>query len=90
MLGLVDKNGAIENTEALITDTVHKDHLDAVLKSLNVKEMIKLEVIEKRLIFLTDEGNSHAKNGSQEFIFVSAMKHGETVTRDEMIKRVGD
>lgn len=48
-----------------------------------------LEVIEKKQIVLTEEGNSYAVNGSPEFQFVSAMKMGEKVDMAEMEGRVG-
>ena len=40
--------GAIDNTEALISDKLPRETLDAVLKSLAVDEYIKLDVIERK------------------------------------------
>jgi len=37
------------------------------LKSLTAEEYIKLEVLERKVIELTDEGNGYAKDGSPEF-----------------------
>lgn len=60
-----------------------------VLKSLNVDEYVVLEVNERRVIELTDEGKSYAENGSPEFQFVSAMQVGEKVSMAEMENRLG-
>ena len=69
------------NTNNVILDTgdfstaqnISKDDLDPVLKSLTSEDYIVLEVIERKLIELTDEGNDYAKNGSPEFQFVNKM-----------------
>jgi len=44
-----------------------KDTLEPVLKSLSAEEYVKLDVIERKEIELTDEGRSYAKDGSPEF-----------------------
>ena len=45
------KDGPIENTEQFsAVNNVSKDELDPVLKSLNVDEYLKLEVIERKEI----------------------------------------
>ena len=59
------------------------------MKSLSAEEYIALEVIEKRVIELTEEGTSYAQAGSPEFQFVSAMAMGEQVDMAEMENRVG-
>jgi len=41
--------------------------LESVLKSLSAEDYIKLNVIERKEIELTDEGKSYAENGSPEF-----------------------
>ena len=63
--------------------------MEPVLKSLLVDDYVKLDVIEKKLIELTDEGNSYAKDGSPEFQFVSKMAMGEKCDMAEMEKRCG-
>ena len=70
----MDKNGSIADSDVFGNDNkLARDQLDAVLKSLSSEEYIKLDVIERRLIELTDEGKGYVKNGSPEFQFVSAM-----------------
>ena len=84
------KGGAIENTEQFSEENkVSREDLDPVLKSLSAEEYVKLEVIEKKLIELTDEGKGYASNGSPEFQFVSKMGQGETVSMPTMEERVG-
>lgn len=63
--------------------------IDPVLKSLVSLDYLVLDVIERRMIELTDEGKSYAVDGSPEFQFVSAMKMGEKVDMAEMESRVG-
>ena len=90
ILQFLDKNGKIADSDNFANDNnLARDQLDAVLKSLSSEEYISLEVIERRLIELTDEGKGYVKNGSPEFQFVSAMKVGELVELPEMEKRVG-
>ena len=90
ILGDLDKAGSIENTESYQEEhKLDREELDPVLKSLSAEEYILLEVIEKKLIELTEEGNGYATNGSPEFQFVSAMKHEESVDMAEMENRVG-
>jgi phenylalanyl-tRNA synthetase alpha chain len=60
-----------------------------VLKSLLVDDYVVLEVIEKKLIELTEEGQSYAKDGSPEFQFVSKMQMGEKCDMAEMENRCG-
>ena len=66
-----------------------KEDMEPVLKSLLVDDYVKLEVLEKKLIELTDEGNSYAKDGSPEFQFVSKMNMGEKCDMADMEKRCG-
>ena len=69
MLGYMDKNkGVIENTEEFSKEQdIPTDQLEPVLKSLLVDDYIVLNVLERKLIELTEEGLSYAKNGSPEF-----------------------
>jgi hypothetical protein len=73
VLGFMDKNkGTIENTEEFAKkESISTEELEPVLKSLLVDEYVILTVLERKLIELTDEGLSYAKNGSPEFQFVS-------------------
>lgn len=78
ILGYLDKNGVIDNTEDFCNnEKLSKEDMEPVLKSLLVDEYLVLEVIEKKLIELTEEGNSYAQEGSPEYQFVSKMKMGE-------------
>lgn len=69
VLGYMDKNkGVIENTEDFSNEqNIPTDQLEPVLKSLLVDDYIVLNVLERKLIELTEEGLSYAKNGSPEF-----------------------
>jgi hypothetical protein len=60
-----------------------------VLKSLLVDEYVALQVIERKVIELTQEGLGYATNGSPEYQFVSKMAVGEKVDMAEMEKRCG-
>jgi len=46
---------------------LEKEAFENTLKSLTAEEYIKLNVIERKEIELTDEGRSYAQNGSPEF-----------------------
>lgn len=65
------------------------EELDPVLKSLVALDYLVLDVIERKVIELTEEGKSYAVNGMPEFQFVSKMKMGEKVDLAEMESRVG-
>ena len=69
VLGFMDKNkGVIENTEDFSKEQdIPTEQLEPVLKSLLVDDYIVLNVLERKLIELTEEGLSYAKNGSPEF-----------------------
>ena len=90
ILGFLDKNGEIGNTEDFCNQQkMSKEDMEPVLKSLLVDDYVVLEVIEKKLIELTDEGNSYAKEGSPEYQFVSKMQMGEKCDMAEMENRCG-
>ena len=90
ILGYLAKQGQIENTEAFcLAEKMSKEDMEPVLKSLLVDDYVVLEVIEKKLIELTEEGQSYANEGSPEFQFVSQMKMGEKCDMAEMEKRCG-
>lgn len=68
VLQYVGKNGKIENTENFVEELgISSAILDPVLKSLVSEDFLVLEVIEKKQIELTEEGQSYAKDGSPEF-----------------------
>ena len=68
VLKYINDNGEIKNTENFDTEQkLEKAALDNTLKSLTAEEYIKLNVIERKEIELTDEGKSYAQNGSPEF-----------------------
>jgi hypothetical protein len=54
-----------------------------------VDEYVALQVIERKVIELTQEGLGYATNGSPEYQFVSKMAVGEKVDMAEMEKRCG-
>ena len=87
VLTYLGQHGTIENTEDFVG--AKKEVLDPVLLSLSAVEYVKLVVIEKKLIELTDEGKGYATNGSPEFQFASKMEMGEKVDIGTMEDRVG-
>ena len=90
ILGYLGKNGGIPNTEDFCnSEKLSKEDMEPVLKSLLVDDYVVLEVIEKKLIELTDEGNSYAQEGSPEYQFVTKMKMGEKCDMAEMENRCG-
>ena len=84
------EHGSIENTENFGNEQgIDKEDLEKVLKSLLVDDFLSLEVIERKVIELTEEGQSYAKNGSPEYQFVQKIAMGEQVDMAEMENRVG-
>ena len=68
VLKFINDNGEIKNTENFdVEQKIDKGMFDNTLKSLTAEEYIKLNVIERKEIELTDEGKSYAANGSPEF-----------------------
>jgi len=61
MLSFLDKNGIIEDTDTFCLQIgITREQLDPVLKSLVAEDYLKVEVIERKLIELTDEGKSYS------------------------------
>lgn len=90
VLQYINDNGEIKNTENFdVEKGLDKSSFDNTLKSLTAEEYIKLNVIERKEIELTDEGKSYAQNGSPEFQFVSNMVVGEVTSMSQMEDKVG-
>ena len=90
VLKYMNDNGEIKNTENFHVELkVDKEAFDNTLKSLSAEEYIKLNVIERKEIELTDEGKSYAQNGSPEFQFVTNMVVGEVTSMATMEAKVG-
>jgi len=90
VLKYINDNGEIKNTENFdIEQKFDKETFENCLKSLTAEEYIKLNVIERKEIELTDEGKSYAQNGSPEFQFVSNMVVGEVTSMATMDEKVG-
>ena len=67
-MAYVNEHETIANTEEYCSSTgISKEDLEPVLKSLSVEEYLKLSVLERKEIELTDEGKGYAQNGSPEF-----------------------
>jgi len=61
VLKYINDNGEIKNTETFdVEQKIDKGLFDNTLKSLTAEEYIKLNVIERKEIELTDEGKSYA------------------------------
>lgn len=68
VLTLLSENEHIEDTLALATELgISHVELDKTLKSLLVEEYVSLQVIERKLLELTDEGALYAEKGTPEF-----------------------
>ena len=63
--------------------------VDAALKSLLVDEYVVLEVIERRKIELTGEGQQYQRDGTPEFQYASALEVGTEVLKTEVEQKVG-
>jgi len=71
------KSTVIEDSATIVEkEKITAAKMDAALKSLNVDEYVSLEVIERKTIALTEEGEDNAKNGTPEFQYASAMEKG--------------
>ena len=65
----------IDDSDILVASlSVTKEKMDAALKSLNVDEYVDLQVIEKRKIELTQEGEGYLQNGSAEVQYINALE----------------
>mgnify|MGYP000908090329 CR=1 FL=1 len=90
VLAYINENNTIANSETYYEkENLNKEALEAVLKSLSAEEYINLEVIERKVIELTEEGQGYATNGSPEYQFVSKINMGEQCDMAEMENRVG-
>lgn len=90
VLNLLNENNEIPDTSALVTEAVTREALDAALKSLNVDEYVVLEVIEKKMIELMDEGRGYALNGTPEFQYANALEVGVVTQKTDVEAKVGE
>jgi len=67
ILTLLNQNEVIEDTDSLVTETITAQQVDGALKGLDVDEYVKLEVLERKIIELTEEGKGYADNGTPEY-----------------------
>jgi hypothetical protein len=74
ILKSLSENNTIEDSQ-VFAKTLGISHLelDKSLKSLLVDEYLQLQVIEKKLVELTEEGSSYAEKGTPEFQYASAL-----------------
>ena len=63
--------------------------LDAAVKSLLVDDYVVLEVIERRQIDLTEEGQGYARDGTPEFQYASALQVGAEMLKTDVEAQVG-
>lgn len=56
ILGMLQKDGAIPDTEVLVSEQNSREAIDATLKSLDVDLYVVLKVITRENIALTPEG----------------------------------
>jgi len=77
-------NEVIEDSAQIVASlNLTPAKVDAAVKSLLVDEYVVLEVIERRRLDLTAEGQGYATNGTPEFQYASALVNGvETLKTD--------
>ena len=63
--------------------------LDAAVKSLLVDDYVVLDVIERRFVALTEEGEGYARDGTPEFQYASALQVNAEVLKTEVEAQVG-
>ena len=63
--------------------------LDAAVKSLLVDDYVVLDVIERKFIALTEEGEGYARAGTPEFQYASALQVGAEVLKSDVEAQVG-
>lgn len=66
----------------------HAD-LDKNLKSLNADEYISLQVIEKKLLELSEEGKSYVEKGTPEYQYASALEMKTPTPKAEVEDKLG-
>lgn len=84
-------------TSAIIEDTLqyaqdigtNHTELDKALKSLTADEYVNLQVIERKLVELTEEGASYVEKGTPEFQFANALELNKPRSKEEMDKLLG-
>ena len=90
MLTLLNTESEIADTAALVASlNITPAKLDAAVKSLLVDEFVVLEVIERRKIELSEEGQGYAQNGTPEFQYASALAVGAETLKTEIEAQVG-
>jgi len=63
--------------------------VDAALKSLLVDDYVVLDVIERKVLSLTEEGEGYAKSGTPEFQYASALVTNEETLKTDVEAKVG-
>ena len=63
--------------------------MDAALKSLNVDDYVKLEVIELKQVELTAEGKGYLEKGTPEYQYTQALEFDQEVVKAEFDEKVG-
>jgi hypothetical protein len=56
---------------------------------LSADDYIKLEVIEKKLLELTEEGKSYVEKGTPEYQYASALELNKPIPKAEVEEKVG-
>lgn len=91
VLTLLSKDaGQIADTAELVTDLqITPAKLDAAVKSLLVDEYVVLDVIERRKIELSEEGQGYARDGTPEYQYATALTLNAETNKAEFEKQVG-
>jgi len=89
-LTLLNTDGSIADTAAIVAElSLTPAKLDAAVKSLLVDEYVVLEVIERRKIEISEEGQGYARDGTPEFQYASALAVGAETLKTDVEAQVG-
>lgn len=89
MTQLNEKETIADSADVCTALSVTPAKMDAALKSLLVDEFVVLEVIERRKIELTAEGQQYVTEGTPEFQYASALQVGAETLKTEVEAQVG-
>ena len=87
---MLDQNQTIADTSDIVASlNITPLKLDAAVKSLLVDDYVVLDVIERKLIALTEEGEGYARAGTPEYQYASALQMNTEVLKTDVEAQVG-
>ncbi len=81
---LGEKNTIDDTLQYAASLNITHEELDKSLKSLVADEYVTLQVVEKKLVELTDEGASYAERGTPEYQYASVLEMGKPVKKGDL------